>query len=164
MTVGDKLLVVGKRNKFRDQPPMVLIGSVKIPHGAARTAVTTVKESDVYVIRPGASVSIDPAITEPKILTAIQEAAKQWNWVINPSSSVVISATAGRGKSQTQTYELSRMGLRRGTGESRETITASPWVQEIKIQQGKEILWQTSLGECPRASFSIRKQATFEPP
>ncbi|QDT06216.1 hypothetical protein K227x_46240 [Rubripirellula lacrimiformis] len=145
---GDKLLAVGTRGS--DSQMSVLVGVATIPQAAAIAANDAVDDQKLYVLKRGVRISIDPAVTDARMLDGIRRAAANWDWVIDPASDLVVTASAGPGQHETRTYERSRFGFGSNRNDDfRETISVTPWVQSLSISQNGKRLWSTGQGGMP---------------
>ncbi len=145
--IGDKLFAVGTRGA--ESQKSVLLGVAKIPHAAPVNALSAITDDQLYVLRPGARVRIDSAVTEPRILNGIQRAINEAGWVVDPSSDIEVTGSAGPGKTETRTYESSRYGFSSRGGDYQQTISVTPWIQSVIVRQGNVHLWQTGGGGVP---------------
>ena len=145
--LGDKLLAMGTRGK--KESTSVLLGVAKIPNEAAVKTLSSYTDDQIYVLRRGAKVRIDPAVQDSRMLNGINRAAAAAGWQFDPASDIVISASAKLGESVTRTYERSAGFGRRGGSDYRETITVQPWIQSVTVKQGERQLWGDYRGGVP---------------
>ncbi len=141
-----KLLAVGTRGKKENTS--VLLGVAKIPNDAANKTLDKYTDDQIYVLRRGAKVRIDPAVQNRRMLDGIQRAATAAGWQLDPSSDIIITASAEPGPEQTKTYERSG-GFGSSGADYKETVTVRPWVQMVSITQGVRRLWSDARGGVP---------------
>lgn len=144
--LGDKLLAMGTRGK--KESTSVLLGVAKIPNPAAVKTLSSYTDDQIYVLRRGAKVRIDPTVQDSRLLNGINRAAMAAGWLLDPASDIVISASAKLGESVSRTYERSA-GFGRSGSDYRETITVQPWIQLVTVMQGERQLWADARGGVP---------------
>ncbi|MFO1064315.1 MAG: SHD1 domain-containing protein [Pirellulales bacterium] len=154
ITAGDKLIAVATRGSA--ERSSVLIGVAKIPHAGPKNAVASLTDDQLYALKRGSAVRIDPSVQEPRILSSIQKAIREAGWVLDNSSGIVITASAGLGPSETKTFQRSRFGLSRGSSEFQETVSVQPWIQKLQIARNGNYLWGAAMGGVP-SSVMVRE-------
>ncbi len=156
--VGDKLLTVAT-HYVQDRINNLCISVITIPHAASVGSIRDVSDDELYLLRSGVKVKIDPSITESKILNGIRRAMAAANWKEDPQSSIIIKASAKNGPSVSQTYSSSRF-----SGAGQETVSVAPWLQSLTIEYQSQPVWGTSQGGVPsimvvRGGNSIQQEA-----
>ena len=141
-----KLLAIGTRGKKENGS--VLLGVAKIPNATAIKTLDSYADDQIYVLRRGAKVRIDSSVQDRRMLDGINRAATAAGWQLDPSSDIVITASAQLGPEVTNTYERSS-GFRRSGGDYRETVTVRPWIQQVTVSQGVRQLWGDARGGVP---------------
>lgn len=154
--VDDKLMVTAIRNQA-DGKQSFFMSVTEIPHPAAIAAIAKITPTELYLLRPDARVRIDNSVQDPRMLIGIRKAIAAARWVEDPSSAIVIKASAGNGPRVTTTFSRSRFG---GSG-SDESVSVSPWLQRVSIEFQQQSVWATGQGGLP-AIMVIRDDSTLQ--
>lgn len=99
---------------------------------------------DYYVLKPGVAVKIDPSVTDERILSGIRQAIVKAGWLENPTSSIVITASAGPGQTVEKSYGRSPFSRNPDA-----TFSVTPWEQKIYVSLGDLTLWGYHVGGAP---------------
>jgi SLA1 homology domain 1, SHD1/Agenet domain len=156
--MGGKLLAVGTRGK--KESTSVLLGVAKIPNEAAIKTLDSYTDEEIYVLRPGAKVRVDSSVQDRRMIDGIIRAAAAAGWQIDPSSDIVITASAQLGTAVTKTYERTA-GFGRSGGDYRETVTVQPWIQLVEVSQGVRRLWSDARGGVP-GMVMVKENASIQ--
>ena len=144
--IGDKLLAIATRGK--KETTSVLLGVAKIPNAAAVKTLSSYTDDQIYVLRRGAKVRIDPTVQDSRMVNGIHRAAAAAGWQFDQSSDIVITASAKLGEPVTNTYERS-FGFAQRDRDYKETVTVQPWIQLVSVSQGERRLWGDARGGVP---------------
>ena len=153
--IGNYMLVAGTDGSpYSSGRKTALIGTAKVPHQFATTEVERVSANDLIMLKPGSGVRIE-ATGSGEVRDGVLKAIAANGWVEDPSSEVVIKASAQRGETETITYESSnRFGFGRPSRpKTSTTVSAAPWVQKVEITFRGKTAWTTGRGGIP---YSIR--------
>jgi len=113
----------------------VMLGTTQVPHSAAISIIDPVEPDSMIMLDRGKGVKIEAGGGPiKKHLLALIEAN---GWVEDAQSKVALKGTAGRGKTETQTYRMF------GGGKD-VTKSATPWVQSFAVRYGDEETWNSS--------------------
>ena len=112
--VGDKLLTVAT-HYVQDQVNDLCIGINNIPHATSISSIGDVSEEELYILRSGVNVKIDPSITDSKILNGLRRAMTAANWKEDPESTIItiIKTSAKNGPSVSTNSPCQRVFCRR---------------------------------------------------
>lgn len=146
--LGHQMLAVAIA-RGRNSTNNVLVGVASVPHKDAIALMKKVDTTKLHMMKRGSRIRVEKS-GNSKIDNGLQQAVAANGWVVDPASEVVLSGSAGLGKSETRTYRVISFGG--GGGPSEETHTVQPWIQSVSISYGDQSAWGTSTGGVP---FSV---------
>lgn len=172
--LGNQCLIVAS-GAANANSTTVHVGIKTIPSDENLASITGLGDEQLYALRPGIQVRLDASAMDPQIAPGVRRAIQQAGWSEAANSDLVVKAVAKRGEPQTQTYSVSRFGFGgSGSSSSEQTITASPWIQGVSVEQQGKVLWSvgggggipsfvtTREGESLEAEVRKCEQVTYE--
>ncbi len=143
--------------------------ALPVPHPAALQSAKRLAASgdEMYIIRPGSEVSIKVEstgdVSDTKIRDSLAKAVERAGWVVADSADTTLVAKIGRGDQQTLQYQMRTMGLGRGSNDTKQTATITPFTMSFEIQQAGKTLWsRKSENYVPRMIFLRDKNETLQ--
>ncbi|WP_417745807.1 SHD1 domain-containing protein [Rosistilla oblonga] len=160
--VGNRCLIVAT-DEANSSSTEIHVGVKTIPSDENLASMTSLGDEQLYVLRPGIQVRLDASAMHPQIVDGVRRAIQEAGWSESATSDIVIKAEAKRGKPQTQTYSVSRFGFGSGGGsQPDQTITASPWMQYVSVEQAGKSLWGAGGGGAIPSFVTTREGESLE--
>ncbi|MCS7466745.1 SHD1 domain-containing protein [Stieleria sp. ICT_E10.1] len=123
-----------------------LVGAATVPHKDAIELMKKVDPESLVMLKPGLGVRIE-ASGDSRIAQGLRRAAAARGFREDPSSEVILSGSAGPGKPEKRTYQLTSFG--RIGGRQTEEHTVTPWIQKAEIRYRDQSAWGTQHGGVP---------------
>ncbi len=160
--LGSKMLVAATAGSAWDKKT-ALVGIAQVPHQSAIDELSKMDTDTMIMLKSGSGIRID-APGDSRIRSGLQRAIAANGWHEDPSSEIVLTGSAGPGKSQTMTYESSRFGFGRSPASDRgpTTVTATPWTQRVSISFRGQSAWNAGSGGSLPFSMFLRGDETVQ--
>ena len=140
--LGDRLLITGTQSSRN--AVNLLVGVAEVPHKSAIEEIEKVSADSMIMVREGVGVKVVATGSSPIIRESLDAVMKANGWRDDPLSDIILSGSAKRGESQSQTYQRNDKFGRRVAGSKNLTLSYTPWVQEIKVSYRDESAWRIS--------------------
>ncbi|HBE70924.1 MAG TPA: hypothetical protein DDW52_22490 [Planctomycetaceae bacterium] len=128
--------------EFRGQQDGFIVGAVDLPGPMVKEATADLDAESLFIIRPGARVSIKLQCGEfdSEVQAALEQQIADNGWVYDPQSPTHFKAEMGRGETQTATYRM------QGSSQGGETVTVRPYYSRLELIHEGEVAWSSSGG------------------
>ena len=140
--LGDRLLITGTQSQRGSVT--LLVGVAEVPHKSAIEEIEKVDADSMIMVREGVGVKVVATGNSPIIRESLDEVMKANNWREDPLSDIILSGSAQRGETQSQTYQHNNQFGQKIAGSKNFTLSYTPWVQEIKVSYREDAAWRIS--------------------
>lgn len=115
------------------------VGAVQLPGPSVADVTAKIDKESLYILKPGVAVAWGSLkVSDPgQVQEWIAEKVQANGWTLSPTADIVIDCEMGQLPARTETY--SQMGGRGGET----SVTYSPYFANLRLRQGKKILWQS---------------------
>ncbi|MDB4766348.1 hypothetical protein OAG71_01535 [bacterium] len=138
--LGDRLLITGTQT--RNNVVTLLVGVAEVPHKEAVQEIEKVDADAMIMVREGVGVKVVATGNSSVIRESLDAVMKANGWREDPLSEIVLSGSAQRGETQSNTYQHNDKFGRRIAGSKNFTLSYTPWVQEIKVSYHDRSSWR----------------------
>ncbi|MEZ6086813.1 MAG: SHD1 domain-containing protein [Pirellulaceae bacterium] len=140
-----------------------LIG-LNVPHGPVQTVAEKLAKGDakLMLLHPGSKVSLKieaiDRVDRSEIESGLKAAVERAGWEVDPSASVQVIATIGRGKTETLRFRTLGSSIR----SEGETVNIKPFTASLEIRDGSKVLWSRSSSNMVPRLVRLEKGETLK--